>query len=58
MTYTLKLGDKNFRAAIITISKSPKSKCCHNEYADGKSQKENIKYKKNQMEILEHRAHT
>lgn len=48
MSYMLKLGDKNFRAAIMTISKGHKKKYCHNEYADEKSQQKNIKYKKNQ----------
>ena len=56
MTYILKFKNKNFREAIVTISKSQKRKYCHNEYADGKSQQKNIKYKKNQMKILEHKV--
>ena len=52
MTYILKFENKNFREAIVTISKSQKRKYCHYEYADGKSQQKNIKHKKNQMKIL------
>lgn len=45
----MKFENRNFRYAIVTISKSRKRKYCHNEYADGRSQQKNIKYKKNQM---------
>lgn len=58
MTYMLKLGDKNFRAAVITISKGQKTKYCYNEYADEKSQQKNVKYKKNRTEILEYKVQT
>ena len=56
MTYILKFENRNLRYAIVTISKSRKRKYCHNEYADGRSQQKNIKYKKNQMKILEHKV--